>query len=60
MTIVDYLNAGSIKTTVLTTCHHGTHRSVAAAEIIGHELWSRGVDVVITHPHRRRHSEDAR
>ncbi|KAF2845169.1 hypothetical protein T440DRAFT_493605 [Plenodomus tracheiphilus IPT5] len=57
-TIVTHLNAGSQAAHIQTTCHFGTHRSVATAEIIGQKMRRRGVNVVITHPHRRRRPGD--
>jgi RNase adaptor protein for sRNA GlmZ degradation len=56
--IVAYLEAGSAVASVQTTCHAGTHRSVAAAEIIAQEMRKRGVDVVVRHLHRRRGLRD--
>ena len=51
--VVNHLNAGNQVTAIHTTCHAGTHRSVAVAEIIAQKMW-RGVNAVVTHKHRRR------
>jgi RNase adaptor protein for sRNA GlmZ degradation len=57
---VRYLNAGNAVTSVQTTCHAGTHRSVAAAEIMARMLIGRGVQAVhVTHVHRGRKDGDA-
>jgi RNase adaptor protein for sRNA GlmZ degradation len=53
-TIVSYLNAGHTVAYIQTICHAGTHRSVAAAEIIAQKMRRRGVAAVVTHAHRRR------
>jgi RNase adaptor protein for sRNA GlmZ degradation len=55
--IVDYLNAGHAVASIQTTCHAGTHRSVAAAEIIAQKM-RRGVSTVVTHAHRQRGPRD--
>jgi RNase adaptor protein for sRNA GlmZ degradation len=57
--IVNHLNAGNQVVSIQTTCHAGTHRSVAAAEIIAQKMRKRGVSVVVTHAHRRRGPADA-
>jgi RNase adaptor protein for sRNA GlmZ degradation len=57
--IMTHLNAGNDAANVQVTCHAGTHRSVAAAEIIGQKLGRRGVrDVRVRHVHRRRREGD--
>jgi hypothetical protein len=54
-----HLNAGNRLACIQTTCHAGTHRSVAAAEILAVELRRRGVqDVRVLHAHRQRRSGD--
>ena len=58
--IANHLNAGNQTASIQTTCHAGTHRSVAAAEIIANEMRRRGVSVVVRHAHRRRGVGDAR
>lgn len=40
MLVAKSLNAGNREISIQTTCHAGTHRSVAAAELIGRELRS--------------------
>jgi RNase adaptor protein for sRNA GlmZ degradation len=57
--IVDYLNAGHAVASIQTTCHAGTHRSVAAAEIIAQKMRRRGVSTVVTHAHRQRGPRDS-
>ncbi|KAH9869201.1 hypothetical protein IAQ61_006406, partial [Plenodomus lingam] len=49
--IINYLNAGYHVAHVQTTCHAGTHRSVATAEIIGQEM-RRRVSNVLSSPHK--------
>ena len=39
-------------------CVAGTHRSVAAAELMGEELANMGVHVYVRHLHRRRMPRD--
>jgi len=58
--IANHLNAGNQIASIQTTCHAGTHRSVAAAEIVANEMRKRGVNVVVTHAHRRKGVGDAR
>lgn len=52
--IMVYLNAEHAAASIQTTCHAGTHRSVASAELIARELERKGVRVVVRHLHRRR------
>jgi hypothetical protein len=57
--IMTSLSNGNKSASVQTTCHAGTHRSVAAAEIIAQKLRSLGVhDVRIMHAHRQRKPGD--
>jgi RNase adaptor protein for sRNA GlmZ degradation len=57
--ITTHLNAGNDVANVQVTCHAGTHRSVAAAEMITGILRVRGVgDVRVRHAHRRKRPGD--
>jgi len=58
--IANHFNAGNQIASIQTTCHAGTHRSVAAAEIVAGEMRRRDVNVVVTHAHLRRGVGDAR
>lgn len=56
---LEHLYAGNRTASIQTTCHAGTHRSVAAAEILAAKLRRRGVrDVRVLHAHRKRRSWD--
>lgn len=56
--IILHLNAGNHVASIQTTCHAGTHRSVATAEILASRLRARGVGVVIRHAHRQKRAGD--
>ncbi|KAF2012221.1 hypothetical protein BU24DRAFT_465782 [Aaosphaeria arxii CBS 175.79] len=51
--IVDALKRGHSKVWLESRCVMGTHRSVAIAEVIGEEIDSMGVNVMVQHPHIR-------
>jgi predicted protein tyrosine phosphatase len=58
ISIANHFNAGHQVASIQTTCHAGTHRSVAAAEIVAKGMRRRGMNVVVKHLHRRRGAGD--
>ncbi|KAF1942439.1 hypothetical protein EJ02DRAFT_489193 [Clathrospora elynae] len=58
--LVNHLNAGNAVASIQTTCHAGTHRSVAAADIIAQKIRRRRVHAVVRHAHRKRGPGDLR
>lgn len=42
ISVVNFLNSGNDVVSIQTTCHAGTHRSVATAEFIARELRGEG------------------
>ena len=53
------LRRGVQRVVLKTECFLGTHRSVAAAEVIARRLVRIGVRVHVRHPHRRWRAGDA-